>query len=63
MHTLGIAHTAASLSGVVTNLNIKESNRIKLSANLLTFFAEDLLPGSLLCARNRYRSLKYGILT
>ena len=34
MHISGITNTAASLLGVVTNLNIKESNRTKLSASV-----------------------------
>ena len=46
-HISGIAYSAASLSGVVTNLNSKESNRIKFSANVSTFFMEDLLLGNL----------------
>ena len=46
-HISGIANTAASLSGIVTNLNIKESNRTKLSASVSTFFMEDLLLGNL----------------
>ena len=37
MHVSGIANTAASLSGVITNLNIKESSRTKLSAKVSTF--------------------------
>ena len=57
MHTSRIANTAASLSGVVTNLNIKESSRTKLSAKVSTFFA-DLLLGNLFYKRNRYKSLK-----
>ena len=43
MHISGIANTAAFLSGVVTNLNIKESNRTKLSASVSTFFMDDHL--------------------
>ena len=42
MHILGIASTAASLLGVVTNLNIKESSKTKLSAIVSTFFIADL---------------------
>ena len=58
IHISGITNTAASLSGIVTNLNIKESSRTKLSANVLTFFMEDLLLGNLFCDKNRYRTLK-----
>ena len=47
MHILGIANTAASLSGVVTNLNIRESSSTKLLANVLTFFIVDFLLGNL----------------
>ena len=47
MYISGIANYATSLSGIVTNLNIKESNRTKLSANVSTFFMEDLLLGNL----------------
>ena len=36
-HISGIANTAAFLSGIITNLNIKESNRTKLSASVSTF--------------------------
>ena len=43
MHMSGIANIAVSLSGVVTNLNSKESNRMKFSASVSTFFMEDLL--------------------
>ena len=43
MHISETTNTAASLSGVVTNLNIKESNRTKLYANVSIFFMEDLL--------------------
>ena len=50
-HILGIANSAVSLSGVVTNLNSKESNRTKFSANTLTFFMEDLLLGNLFWTR------------
>ena len=52
MHISGIANTDSSLSGVITNLNIKESSRTKLSANASTFFMEDHLFGSLFCDRN-----------
>ena len=45
MHISGIASTAASLLGVVTNLNTKESSKTKLSANVSTFFIADLLAG------------------
>ena len=58
----GIANTPASLSGIITNLNIKESSRTELSANVSTFFMEDLLLGSLFWDRNRYKSLKYELL-
>ena len=54
----GIASTAASLSGVVTNLNIKESSKTKLSANVSTFFIADLLLGYLFWEKNKYKSLK-----
>ena len=47
MHILGIANTAASLSGVVTKLNIRESSMTKLSANVTIFFIADLLLGNL----------------
>ena len=47
MHISGIANTADSSSGIVTNLNISESNSTKLSASTLTFFTDDLLLGSL----------------
>ena len=57
-HTSGIANTAASLSGVITNLNIKESSRTKLSAtSVSTFFVEDLLLGNLFCDKNIDTSL------
>ena len=46
-HISGIANSAVSLSGVVANLNIKESSRTKFSANVSTFFTEDLLLGNL----------------
>ena len=39
---LGIANNAVSLSGVVTSLNSNESSRTKFSANVSTFFMEDL---------------------
>ena len=42
MHISGIANSVVSLSGVVTTLNSKESNRTKFSASVLTFFREDL---------------------
>ena len=58
MHISGIANSAVSLSGVVTNLNSKESNRTKFSASVLTFFMEDLLLGNLFWDKNRYMSLK-----
>ena len=58
MHISGIASTAASLSGVVTNLNIKESSKTKLSANVSTFFIADLLLGNLFWDKNKYKSLK-----
>ena len=57
-HISGIANSAVSLSDVVTNLNSNESNRMKFSANVSTFFMEDLLLGNLLWDKNRYRSLK-----
>ena len=47
MHISGIANTADSLSGIITNLNINESNRTKLSASVSTFFTDDLLLGNL----------------
>ena len=47
MHISGIANTAASLSGVISNLNIRESSSAKLSANVLTFFIADLWLGNL----------------
>ena len=50
-HILGMANRAVSLFGIVTNLNSKESNRIKFSANTLTFFIEDLLLGNLFWER------------
>ena len=46
MHISGIANTADALSGVITNLNIKESDRTKLSASVSTFFMDDLLLGN-----------------
>ena len=46
-HISGITNTAASLSGVVTNFNIRESSKTKLSANVSTFFIVHLLLGSL----------------
>ena len=46
MQVSGIANTAASLSGVVTNLNIRESSKTKLSASVSTFFIADLLLGN-----------------
>ena len=46
MHISGIANTVASLLDIVSNLNIKESNRTKLSASVLTFFIDDLFAGS-----------------
>ena len=57
-HISGIYNSAVSLSGVVTNLNSNVSNRTKFSANVSTFFMEDLLLGNLFWDRNRYRSLK-----
>ena len=42
MDISGIANAADSLSDIVTNLNIKESNKTKLSASVLTFFTDDL---------------------
>ena len=50
-HILGIANSAVSLSGVVTNLNSNESNRTKFSADVSTFFMEDLLLGNLFGTR------------
>ena len=47
MHISGIANNGASLLGIVTNLNIKESNRTKLSASVWTFFMGDLLLGNM----------------
>ena len=58
MRVSGMANTDASLSGVVTNLNIRESSKTKLSASVMTFFIVDLLLGNLFCVRNSYRSLK-----
>ena len=57
MHISGIANTAASLSGVVTDLNIKESNRTKLSVNVSTFFMDD----PLLCNLFRDRGINIGL--
>ena len=57
-HILGIANNTVSLSGVVTSLNNKESNRTKFSANISTFFLADLLLDNLFWDKNRYRSLK-----
>ena len=57
-HILGIANSAVSLSGVVTNLNNNESNKVKFSANVSTFFMENLLLGNLFWDKNIYRSLK-----
>ena len=54
----GIANSAVSLSGVVTNLNSNEPIRMKFSANVSTFFIEDLLLCNLFWDKNRYRSLK-----
>ena len=47
MHISGIANTADTLSGIVTSLNINESNRTKLSTSVSTFFTDDLLLGNL----------------
>ena len=38
----GVASNAVSFSGIVTNLNNNESNSIYLSANVSTFFAQDM---------------------
>ena len=46
-HISGIANSAVSLSGIITNLKNKESNRMKFSVNVSTFFMEDLLLGNL----------------
>ena len=53
MHISGITNTAASLSGVVTNLNIKESNKTKFSTKVSTFFIVDLLLGNLFWDRKQ----------
>ena len=45
MHISGIANNATSLSGVVTNLNIRESSKTKLSAKVSTFFIVDPFAG------------------
>ena len=50
-HVSGIAKSAYSLSGVVTNLNNKESSNIKLSTKVSTLHISLLLLGNLLWAK------------
>ena len=46
-HISGMANSAVSLSGVVTNLNNRESNRINLSAKVSILCIALLLVGNL----------------
>ena len=46
-HISGMTNSAVSLSGVVTNLNSRESNKIKLSAKVCTLCIALLLFGNL----------------
>ena len=58
-HTSGMANSAVSLSGVVTNLNSRTSNKIKLSAKVSTLHIAPILLGNLFWAKYLYISLKY----
>ena len=57
-HTSGTANSTVSLSGIVTNLNNKESSKMSLSAKVSTLHMALLLLGNLFCAKYKYRSLK-----
>ena len=51
VHVSGTAKTAVSSSGVI--LNIRESNRMYLSANVSTFLIAALEVGNLFCDKYR----------
>ena len=53
-----IANTAASLSGVITNLNIRESSKTKPSASVSTFFIANLLLVSLFLRQEQIQVFK-----
>ena len=59
VHISGTASSAVSISGVVTNLNNNESNKMNLSVSVSTLHMAILLLGNLFCAKYKYRSLKY----
>ena len=61
-HISGIANSADSFSGVVTNLNNNESSKMYFSANISTLQIAFFVLGNLFWARYRYKSLKYGLL-
>ena len=60
-HISGMADSAVSLSGVVTNLNNRESNRINHSAKVSTLCIAFFLLGNLFWIKYLYKSLKYGL--
>ena len=54
----GTVNSAVSFSGIVTNLNNSESNKINLSSKVSTLHMALHLLGNLFWAKDRYRSLK-----
>ena len=57
-----MANSAVSFSGVVTDLNNKESSSIYLSANVSTLQIAVFVLGNLFWAKHKYISLKYGLI-
>ena len=60
-HISGTANSAVSLTGVVTNLNNNESNKMNLSTSVSALHMAFFLLDNLFWAKYRYRSLKYGL--
>ena len=50
-HTMGTDNSAVSLSGVVTNLNSNESNKMNLPAKVSTLYMALPLLGNLFCVK------------